>query len=72
MPIMLLIESNASLQTPEQLHSEKVPQNLIPHKVMITYNLNWCIMPTDTDVAFLTRHSFASLFNRLFRAIVHH
>jgi hypothetical protein len=40
--------------------------------VMITYNLNWCIMLTDTDVAFLTRHSFASLFNRLFRAIGHH
>lgn len=25
---------NAYLQTPEQLHSEKVPENLIPHKVI--------------------------------------
>lgn len=60
-----LLELTSSFQTPEQLHSEKVPENLIPHKVMIIHLfLIWlfqCIKLVTINVAFLTELSFVVL-----------
>jgi hypothetical protein len=35
----LAIQLTTCFQTPEQLHSEKVPENLIPHKVVTAHLL---------------------------------
>lgn len=47
------LPKSTTFQTPEQLHSEKVPENLIPHKVMTVYlllKLNCCKSITLRDM----------------------
>jgi hypothetical protein len=37
--LLSLLQLTTCFQTPEQLHSEKVPENLIPHKVVTAHLL---------------------------------
>jgi hypothetical protein len=51
--LLYLLQLTTCFQTPEELHSEKVPKNLIPHPVVTTHlllKLNWCVSITVKDI----------------------